>query len=165
MTQPTLDFVKAQAKALRRALQAEGTTISHARSLELVALQYGARDWNTLHARLGKGGAETGLALGAQVSGHYLGQAYTGRIVSLGSRRPSPRRDRAGSTDRHRGVRQLFELASPYSRNCRQGWPQPSQNIGRHTASDGGEIAALTKRSACSNHPGLSARFIQLQRR
>ncbi|EBA09831.1 glyoxalase superfamily protein [Sagittula stellata] len=83
MTQPTLDFVKAQAKALRRALQAEGTTISHARSLELVALQYGARDWNTLHARLGKGGAETGLALGAQVSGHYLGQAYTGRIVSL----------------------------------------------------------------------------------
>ncbi|MFZ7092886.1 glyoxalase superfamily protein [Primorskyibacter sp. 2E233] len=83
MTQPTLETVKAQAKALRRALQAEGTAVSHARSLELVARQYGARDWNTLHARLRQDSAATELALGAQVSGHYLGQAYSGRVVAL----------------------------------------------------------------------------------
>jgi len=83
MTQPSLETVKAQAKALRQALKADGTAISHAQSLELVARQYGARDWNTLHARLGLGNACPPLALGCRVTGHYLGQAYTGKIVAL----------------------------------------------------------------------------------
>src|SRR5690606_31658729 len=48
----TIDNAKAQAKALRAALQAQGTAISHAQALELIARQHGARDWNTLHARL-----------------------------------------------------------------------------------------------------------------
>lgn len=52
MTDPTLDTVKAEAKALRQALRAEGKVVSHAQSLELIARQHGARDWNTLHARL-----------------------------------------------------------------------------------------------------------------
>lgn len=83
MTQPTLETVKAQAKALRQALQAEGTLISHARSLELVARQHGARDWNTLHARLTQRNAAPALALGDRVQGRYLGQAYSGKIVAL----------------------------------------------------------------------------------
>lgn len=83
MTQPSLETVKAQAKALRLALEAKGTVVSHAQSLELIARQHGARDWNTLHARLSHRRAPTELALGAKVTGHYLGQPYSGKIVSL----------------------------------------------------------------------------------
>ncbi|MBL3609650.1 glyoxalase superfamily protein [Rhodovulum sulfidophilum] len=83
MTQPSLGTVKTQAKALRQALQAQGTAISHAQALELIARQYGARDWNTLHARLGQRNAPAELALGTKVTGHYLGQTYSGVIVAL----------------------------------------------------------------------------------
>ncbi|WP_422072410.1 glyoxalase superfamily protein [Tranquillimonas rosea] len=83
MTQPTLDTIKAQAKALRQALQARGTVVSHAQALELVARQHGARDWNTLHARLAQRNAPPELALGDRVTGRYLGQAYSGEIVGL----------------------------------------------------------------------------------
>lgn len=83
MTQPSLETLKAQAKALRQALDAKGTAVSHAQALELIAKQHGARDWNTLHARLRHRNTPEGLALGAKVTGHYLGQAYTGEIVSL----------------------------------------------------------------------------------
>lgn len=73
---------KSQAKALRASLAAQGTTITHARALELVAHQNGARDWNTLQAKLSR--AEPQLFhLNDEVSGHYLGQAFTGRIVAL----------------------------------------------------------------------------------
>ena len=83
MTQPSLDAVKAQAKALRQALDAGGTPVSHAEALELVARQHGARDWNTLHARLGRRNARPELALGARVTGRYLGQFYSGKITGL----------------------------------------------------------------------------------
>jgi hypothetical protein len=83
MTHPTLQTVKAQAKALRQALAASGISVSHAQSLELIAQQYGARDWNTLSARLGHRDTPAELALGARVKGHYLGQPYTGEIVSI----------------------------------------------------------------------------------
>ena len=48
----TLIQAKAQAKALRRALQAQGISISHSQTLEAVASQHGMKDWNTLCARL-----------------------------------------------------------------------------------------------------------------
>lgn len=83
MTQPSLETVKAQAKALRQALEARGTPVSHAQSLELIAHQHGARDWNTLFARLGHRNTLAELSLGTKVTGHYLGQAYTGKIVSI----------------------------------------------------------------------------------
>lgn len=83
MTQPSLDTVKAHAKALRRALQAGGSVISHAQALELIARQHGARDWNTLHARLTQRNAPPELAPGDRVSGSYLGQAYAGEITAL----------------------------------------------------------------------------------
>lgn len=83
MTQLSLDTVKAQAKALRQALQAGGTVVSHAQALELIARQHGARDWNTLHARLTRQNAPPELAFGDRVTGYYLGQAYTGEIVAL----------------------------------------------------------------------------------
>ncbi|PJE28121.1 hypothetical protein PSM7751_02039 [Pseudooceanicola marinus] len=83
MTQPSLETVKAQAKALRQALEAKGMAVSHAHALELIARQHGARDWNTLHARIGHRDAPGELVLGAKVTGHYLGHAYSGKIVAL----------------------------------------------------------------------------------
>ncbi|WP_319824993.1 glyoxalase superfamily protein [Thalassovita sp.] len=83
MTLPSLDTVKAQAKALRQALQAGGTVVSHAQALELIARQHGARDWNTLHARLTQQNAPPELAFGDRVAGLYLGQPFTGEIVAL----------------------------------------------------------------------------------
>ncbi len=79
----TVDDAKAQAKALRTALLAQGNAISHAQALELVARQHGARDWNTLHARLALRNAPPELALGDRVRGRYLGQPFTGRVIGL----------------------------------------------------------------------------------
>lgn len=79
----TIDDAKAQAKSLRAALQAQGTAISHAQALELIARQHGARDWNTLHARLALRNSPPELALSDRVHGRYLGQSFTGRIIGL----------------------------------------------------------------------------------
>lgn len=79
----TIDEAKAQAKALRAALLAQGTAISHSQALELVARQQGARDWNTLHARLALRNAPAELALNDRVRGHYLGQPFTGQVIGL----------------------------------------------------------------------------------
>lgn len=79
----TIDEAKAEAKALRVARRAEGVAISHAEALELVARAHGARDWNTLHARLSLRNTPPALAVGDRVRGRYLGQAFTGQITSL----------------------------------------------------------------------------------
>lgn len=79
----TLADAKAQAKALRAALRGQGRAVSHAQALEMIARQNGARDWNTLHARLSPGPAPRELAPGGRVCGHYLGQPFAGRIVGL----------------------------------------------------------------------------------
>ena len=79
----TIDDAKAQAKSLRAALQAQGTAVSHAQALELIARQHGARDWNTLHARLALRNSPPELALSDRVHGSYLGQSFTGRIIGL----------------------------------------------------------------------------------
>ncbi|WP_373356497.1 glyoxalase superfamily protein [Pseudoroseicyclus sp. CXY001] len=52
----TILDAKPMAKALRAALAEQGTRISHAQSLELVARQFGLADWNTLAAKLGAPG-------------------------------------------------------------------------------------------------------------
>jgi hypothetical protein len=79
----TIDEAKAQAKALRAALQAQGNAISHAQALEVVARQHGAKDWNTLHARLELLNASPELGVGDRVRGRYLGQAFAGQVVGL----------------------------------------------------------------------------------
>ena len=82
MTLNSLSESKSKAKALRDALVGQGTKISHAQALELVAHQDGARDWNTLHAKLSRAEQRT-LKLGDEVRGKYLGQSFIGRIVAL----------------------------------------------------------------------------------
>lgn len=83
MTLPSLDTIKTQARALRKALEAAGRPVSHSQALELIARQHGARDWNTLRARLTQRNAPPELALGDRVTGHYLGQPFSGRIIAL----------------------------------------------------------------------------------
>ncbi|WP_417495574.1 glyoxalase superfamily protein [Maricaulis sp.] len=83
-TLPALEALKAQAKRLRQSLTAEGNFISHSEALELLAHQHGFRDWNTLHAAAGNRPASP-LTLGANIAGHYLGQAFKGEVIALAS--------------------------------------------------------------------------------
>jgi hypothetical protein len=83
------DQLKTQAKRLRAALLANGFEVGHSASLELIAKTHGHRNWNTASAVVG--GVEKGLdtapsparwAIGAHVSGTYLGNPFTGTLVS-----------------------------------------------------------------------------------
>ena len=81
---PSLEDLKDQAKRLRDALARQGTQINHSRSLELIAGQFGFRDWNTLHAGIGNmPPPKRALAIGDRVSGHYLGQTFTGKVIAI----------------------------------------------------------------------------------
>lgn len=81
MSLPTIAELKAQAKRLRSAVPTTGDKpLGHARALELIARQYGYRDWNTLHAAVGNG-PKVLLSLGDRVSGDYLHQPFTGEVI------------------------------------------------------------------------------------
>lgn len=86
---PSIDGLKSQAKRLRSDLAKDGDTISHSRSLELIARQHGFRDWNTIHAAARDG--KTQFSLGMRVSGQYLGQPFTGEISGLRILHPTGR--------------------------------------------------------------------------
>lgn len=79
---PTIEQAKAQAKALRLALAAQGRAVTHAQALELVAQSHGFRDWNTCHARAGNRPA-CPVALGQTVTGRYLGQPFLAEVIGL----------------------------------------------------------------------------------
>lgn len=53
----TFRDAKIMARSLRAALAQTGIEITHARSLEIVAAQFGLPDWNVLSARIGAAGA------------------------------------------------------------------------------------------------------------
>ncbi|RFB05179.1 glyoxalase superfamily protein [Parvularcula marina] len=80
---PSLEALKRQAKNLRAALASEGDFISHSEALELIARQYGMRDWNTLHARAGNRPDPPSFQPGRRVSGDYLGQPFAGEIIAV----------------------------------------------------------------------------------
>jgi len=79
---PSLEALKAQAKRLRSALAEDGDFIKHGEALELVARQFGHRDWNTLYAAVGNR-QPIQLTVGSEVTGLYLGQPFKARVVSL----------------------------------------------------------------------------------
>lgn len=82
----SLEDLKAQAKRLRVSLAADGTTINHSKSLEMIAAQYGFRDWNTLHAAIGNRPSVAAIApvyLGQKVSGTYLNQAFEAEVLGI----------------------------------------------------------------------------------
>lgn len=80
---PSINFLKTQAKRLRADLMNDGVPVGHSRSLELLAHQYGYRDWNTLHARAGNQPARSPVAPGDRVAGHYLGQSFDGMVTGV----------------------------------------------------------------------------------
>lgn len=79
---PGREAAKAQAKALRAALEAEGREISHSAALELVAKSHGMRDWNTLSAAIGNR-PDPVLQLGQLVQGRYLKQPFLAEVEGL----------------------------------------------------------------------------------
>ncbi len=85
---PSLESLKDQAKRLRTSLGSDGSSISHSKALELVAKQYGFRDWNTLAATAGN--RPPPLVTGGRVHGHYLGQAFEGEIIAIRELTSSP---------------------------------------------------------------------------
>ena len=80
---PSLDALKDQAKRLRAGLAGDGQDITHSKSLELLAVQYGFRDWNTLHAVVGNRPPLNPWMLGSRVRGHYLGQPFEATILGV----------------------------------------------------------------------------------
>ncbi len=91
---PSLDTIKDQAKRLRARLRDEGNEISHSKALELVATQYGFRDWNTLAAKAGNREPLNPWMLGSHVSGQYLGQPFRAEIISVQAMTSAPGRYR-----------------------------------------------------------------------
>jgi len=75
---PSTDVLKAQAKLLRADLAANGKTLSHGAALEMIAHQWGARDWNTLSACAPS--PSHGWTPGDRVSGTFLGQRFKGAV-------------------------------------------------------------------------------------
>ncbi len=87
MTNGQTDY-KTNARRLRDALAAEGFDINHAKALELVAKQNGARDWNTLAARPVASNADepkgaVPFAVGESVAGTFNGNPAKGRVIGL----------------------------------------------------------------------------------
>jgi hypothetical protein len=81
---PSLEDLKVQAKRLRTELDAGGTPVTHARALELLAHQYGHKDWNTLHAAVGNRPPACPFSIGQRLRGAYLGQAFDGEVIAVG---------------------------------------------------------------------------------
>ncbi|MDM9629136.1 glyoxalase superfamily protein [Rhizobium sp. S152] len=82
---PSIDELKSQAKRLRQAMTERGTAIAHGAALELVASQYGVRDWNTLAALASKTNMPplAGITVGARIRGRYLNQPFSGQVLAL----------------------------------------------------------------------------------
>jgi hypothetical protein len=67
---------------LRKNLFSRGVAITHAQALERVAAELGFRDWNTAVARLSND-PEFAVQVGDMVSGTYLKQAFTARVLAV----------------------------------------------------------------------------------
>lgn len=79
---PPRAALKDQARRLRATMADGGTALSHSAALEAIARQWGYRDWNTLSAAAPDEVAIPRWQVGQRVTGHYLGQAFAGRIKS-----------------------------------------------------------------------------------
>lgn len=80
---PSVSDLKDQAKRLRHALSEQGTPITHSKSLELLAQQYGMRDWNTLRSKANERAAATLPRVGDRLKGQYMGQSFTGVLKAI----------------------------------------------------------------------------------
>ncbi|MEM9360942.1 MAG: glyoxalase superfamily protein [Pseudomonadota bacterium] len=74
--------LKYHARRLRAKLALEGTAITHSKSLELLAYQFGYKDWNTLCAIARNRLPSFLTTVGTRVRGYYLDQAFEGAVVT-----------------------------------------------------------------------------------
>ncbi|MGI9504360.1 MAG: glyoxalase superfamily protein [Geminicoccaceae bacterium] len=88
---PSIEALKDQARRLRATRGSGLEPITHSRSLELLAHQYGYKDWNTLHWAVGNAPPSCPAALGAKVHGRYLGQAFEGEVIGVQTLTPRDR--------------------------------------------------------------------------
>jgi len=81
----SLTQAKTLAKRLRLQLEKDGKTISHSNSLEMLAAQYGFRDWNTMFAYFGNQTKTNQLpiTIGQHVTGQYLGHDFTAEVLGV----------------------------------------------------------------------------------
>ena len=80
---PSLENLKQQAKRLRAQTGVDGPAITHSQALELLAHQYGYKNWNVLHAACGNQPPRPPVNIGTRVSGHYLGQQFDGEVIAV----------------------------------------------------------------------------------
>lgn len=86
-TLPTATRAKHEARHLRQQLAGQGTDVGHGNALELIARQYGFRDWNTFHAAIGNRPPDN-WSPGGRVQGSYLSQPFEATIVAVEMRHP-----------------------------------------------------------------------------
>lgn len=68
---------------MRSDLGDKDLSISHSKSLELIARQLGFKDWNTLHAAIGNRSTASPVHIGETVTGRYLGQSFTDNVLGV----------------------------------------------------------------------------------
>ncbi|MBL4854135.1 MAG: hypothetical protein JKY25_07825 [Robiginitomaculum sp.] len=80
---PPIGTLKTQAKRLRTELANDGISVSHSKSLEMLAHQFGYKDWNGLYAAAQTNSILSTLRIGQTVNGIYLGQKIVGEIIGM----------------------------------------------------------------------------------
>lgn len=78
-----INALKVQARRLRAALESSDKPVTHSKSLELQAYQYGYKDWNTLRTIAGNDTPTCPVSLGAKVQGKYRGQPFKGEVIGV----------------------------------------------------------------------------------
>jgi hypothetical protein len=79
---PSIQTLKAEAKALREERALSGAPVSQGEALEQVARAHGYRDWNTAVTKLPERIA-TPVQVGQRVKGTYLSRPFTGLVVAM----------------------------------------------------------------------------------
>lgn len=79
-TLPDRRALKAQARRLRAQAARNGRSLTHSRSLALIARRYGFRNWNTLRAAAAPPLRSGPVLAGDRVQGAYLGRAFVGLV-------------------------------------------------------------------------------------
>ncbi len=79
---PSIETLKAEARALRDERAATGTALGHGQALEEIARRHGYRDWNTASAAVPHRVA-TPVQVGQRVKGSYLGMPFAGLVLGV----------------------------------------------------------------------------------
>ena len=79
---PSIQTLKAEARALRDERMLAGTPLGQGQALEEVARQHGYRDWNTASAMLPERLAVP-VQVGQRVKGSYLSRPFTGMVLGV----------------------------------------------------------------------------------